>query len=149
MAGQMVNVPASQWATLQAQAAEAAGKIRDWFIYATDLITFGATNSTLPVTISVQADADFESCYITAVNSDAAGFLLQITDQGSNRKLSNRPVINGSIAGTAQRPYVLPMPHRFQRNGAILLDFTNLGALNSTARVELHGYKIFASPSRL
>ncbi len=146
------SIPMAELASLRTKAREAEqyrNALRDWYIYSTDLITFGATNSATPVTLSVQADADFLCTYLTAVNSDALGFLLQITDQGSNRKLSNVQIIFSSITGTAQRPYVLPMPHRFQRTGAILLDFTNLGALSSTARVQLHGYKVFPSESRL
>lgn len=123
---------------------------RDWFVYSTALITFGATNSTTAATISIQADADFILTYITGVSVPNTGsFLFQVTDQGSQRKLSNTPIHSADLAGTAQRPYILPMPHRFPRNGAILIDFTNLGALNDTARVDLHGYKIWASPARL
>jgi hypothetical protein len=122
---------------------------RDWFIYTTGLLTFGATNSTLSTVVSIQADADFVLTYITAATTGMGLFVFQITDQGSQRKLSNGQIHNLDLAGTAQRPYILPMPHRFARNGAILFDFTNLGNNADTARVDLHGYKIWATAARL
>jgi hypothetical protein len=123
---------------------------RDWFIYSTGLITFGVTGSTQTALISIQADADFVLTYITAAPVPTTNtFLIQVTDQGSQRKLSNNPIHMLDLCGTAQRPYILPMPHRFPRNGAILLDFTNLGANLDTTRVDLHGYKIWSTPARM
>jgi hypothetical protein len=147
-----VEIDAAELAQLRAKAAAAdveRNALRDWYIYSSGLILFGNTNTSLPVNISIQADADFICAYITVVNSDATGFTIQISDQGSQRKLSNVPLRFDQVGGTAQRPYVLPMPHRFPRNGAALLDTVNLGANASTARVDLHGYKVWASPARM
>lgn len=149
---QVVQVDAAELGNLRQLAASADAErnaLRDYFVYSSGLITFGATNSALAVNISIQADADFICAYITVVNSDALGFLVQITDQGSQRRLSNVPLRFDQVGGTAQRPYVLPMPHRFPRNGSITLDTTNLGANASTARLDLHGYKVWATPARL
>lgn len=131
--------------------AQEDNQYRDWFVYSTGLVTFtGGANFTIPATISIQADADFIVTYITAVSVPATGsFLFQVTDQGSQRRLSNAQIHSANMSGTGQRPYILPMPHRFPRNGSILIDFTNLGAVNDTARLDLHGYKIWASPARL
>lgn len=126
------------------------GSVRDFFVYAATTFTFAAAGTT-PFNIPVQSDADFELAYITANVSSLVtpSASLMVTDNGGNRRLFNVPVNIDMVAGSGQRPYVLPESHIFARNGAILLEVTNLIAGANVVNVALHGWKWFTAPPNL
>lgn len=113
-------------------------------------ITFTALLQTATASISIQQDADFVwlmSCYShtdTTSPQVNGGSLIQITDQGSNRLLTNVPVPIADYFGTAQRPFYLPVPHTFQRSGVINISLQNQGIAAQVVRLTFHGYKLFA-----
>jgi hypothetical protein len=126
------------------------GSSRDFFTYAANPFVFAAAG-TLPFNIPIQSDADFELAYLTANASSAVlpSWTLQISDQSSNLVLSNIPIDGDLITGNGQRPFVLPETHVFGRNGAILLQVTNLVAGANTINVVLHGWKWWRRPPGL
>jgi len=128
-------------------------------------INFAYTVGTeaLTGTIAIQSDADFlcvETVYdvaltaapaVAAVNIGtvpqlaAGGYLVQLTDGGSQRLLSNIPVPASTIFGTAQRPFVWPMTHLFRANSLIGVQSTGISALAvalTTVRYVFCGFKV-------
>ncbi len=128
------------------------GLLRDWFSISSS-ITFAAASARVPLTLSVPQDADFVLVKLMADSGDAApvqgGALVNIIDQGSQRSLADAQVPLSTLFGTAQRPFILPMVHRFPRAGTIILDVTNTGAAAQRINFVLSGYKIFMEPQRL
>src|SRR5258705_1878970 len=132
-------------------------------------INFAYTVGTeaLTGTIPIQSDAHFmcvESVYdlaLTAVPAIAAtnlgpgmsaasqaglgGTLVQITDGGNQRALSNILVPASTLFGTAQRPFVWPFTHLFKANTSIGVASTGVSAAlmaNTTVRYVFAGFKI-------
>jgi len=123
-------------------------EVYDFFVYVRT-ITFTALAQVLTDAIPIQADADFELLKITYTSSDATdpqtlvqgGGRLLIVDQADQRQLMSDAVPLDSIAGRAQRPYILPYPHRFRRNGTLGIQLTNTGLATQSVRLSLHGRK--------
>lgn len=115
-------------------------------------------------TIAIQSDADFicvHSMYETGVSASGlaaapapptlinGGILVKITDGATNRDLTN--LIGGvpatSLFGSAQRPYMWPLTHRFRANTPITFQVTGQGAAPTgaaglTFRLTLGGFKV-------
>ena len=123
-----------------------------FFQYAVN-ITFGTGLDTITGTIPIQNDANFlavHSMYETGLANAGVlllvngGMLVQLTDGGSNRILSNIPVPATTLFGTAQRPYMWPMTHLFKANSLIGFQVTGLAAALAgiTARFVIGGFKV-------
>lgn len=118
------------------------------FSYAT-LFTFTAVAQTLTNTIPVQQDASFLWTMLCQSNTDTTspqvfgGSLIQVTDQGGNKVLENTPVALDTIAGTAQRPFILPIPYQFIRSGSIVVQLQNQGIAAQQVRLTFHGIKLY------
>lgn len=108
-------------------------------------------------TIQIQNDADF-LCVLTTydsnipalggfgagVNAQFGGAIVQLTDGGSNRLLSNIPVPASALFGTAQRPFWWPLTHLFRANTFIGLSVSSVVAVGSSwvLRFVFSGYKV-------
>lgn len=119
---------------------------------------FAAGTETLTGTIPIQSDADFicvHSMYETGVATATAstkatllngGTLVKLTDGATQRDLTN--LVGGVPAdclfGTAERPYMWPLTHRFRANTPITFQVTGQGAalIGLNQRYVLGGFKI-------
>jgi len=125
---------------------------RDFFIYTAEFLPIAASSS-VTVRVPIQGDSDFE---LTEITGDvratdetetviaAPAALVQIADAGSGRLLFDRPQIWDNIIGTAERPFILPMPKMFSANSVISVALTNNVAAEKKVRISLIGYKHFA-----
>jgi len=113
-------------------------------------------------TIPIQSDAHFmcvESMYdmhLTDVPAFAStgigvlpalaagGYLVQLTDGGTQRAMSNIFVPASTLFGSAQRPFVWPFTHLFKANTSIGVAATGIGTpvALTTARFVFAGFKI-------
>jgi hypothetical protein len=113
----------------------------------------------------VQSDAAFAICQTTFTAADTSDalvtglqpfgsggdfltpFLVQLTDAGSGRALTNNPsgIPIESLFGTAQRPREWPTPKILSPNSAFVAQIQNLSATSRNVRLSFHGYKIFGN----
>lgn len=126
--------------------------IQDFYAYGLNT-AFTALNQVLNLQIGIQADADFVLVKIMSTSDDSpldaqGGALLQIVDNGSQRRLFDQAFPLASISGSGQRPFILPWVHRFPRQGGIGITLTNTGTATQAIRLVLAGYKIIPT-SRL
>ena len=125
------------------------------FIYTTGL-------EALTGTIPIQSDAHFmcvETIYdmsLTTIPAFAStgigvlpalalgGYLVTLTDGGTQRAMSNIPVPASTLFGTAQRPFVWPFTHIFKANTSIGVASTGVGTpvALTTVRYVFAGFKI-------
>ena len=113
--------------------------------------------------IQIQTDAHFlcvETVYdlaLTAVpaivatglgvvpQAGSGGCLVQLTDGGTQRQLSNILVPASTLFGTSQRPFVWPFTHLFKAGASIGIASTGVSAAlmaNTTVRYVFCGFKI-------
>lgn len=127
---------------------------RDWFTYSAEFLPL-AINTTATVLVSVQADSDFLLTEITGdVRADDTtetviaqpAILALLVDQGVGRYLMDRAQMWDNLIGTAERPFILPVPKLFRASSTIQVTLTmgNVAA-GRNCRVALHGYKVFKS----
>lgn len=117
--------------------------------------TIGTENFT--PTIPIQNDADFiilQSTYTNSLEVAAAaalpaiilngGAVIQLSNGGDDRRLSNIQVPLASLFGTAQRPYWWPITYVFPAGGFIGINITGSGVANAgaTIRLTFSGIKI-------
>jgi hypothetical protein len=136
----------------------------DDFFYTTgfsDLLSI-APGTSASTTIQIEADSYFKwikstyrawagatdgSNLTKAYNArQVPNALVEITDSGSGRKLQNTPVPIDSVFGTAEFPYILPLPRIFLPRSTITFEVTNLataGEENLNVALDLHGLKGF------
>jgi hypothetical protein len=113
-------------------------------------------------TIPIQSDAHFmcvETLYdmhLTTVPAFAStgigvvpalaagGYLVLLTDGGTQRALSNIAVPASTLFGSAQRPFVWPFTHLFKANTSIGIVSTGIGTpvALTTVRYVFAGFKI-------
>ena len=119
---------------------------------------FAAGTETLTGVIPIQSDADFicvHSMYETGVATATSatrvtllngGTLVKLNDGATGRDLTN--LVGGVPAdclfGTAERPYMWPLTHRFRANTPITFQITGQGAalIALNQRYVLGGFKI-------
>jgi len=103
-----------------------------------------AAVSPLATTVRVSQEADFVAEKLVESHTPAAStYSVRIFDNGTNRALSNGPILNASIAGTAQRPRIWK-PRLFRRNSDIQIDFALVAGADITQlEFVMSGYKIF------
>lgn len=129
--------------------------------YAEDLFTYEidftalAAGGTSVQNIQVQADSDFKWIKATvqadialAAQTDSTRILPLVTvlivDSGSGRQLSSNPVPLGNMFGSAEFPFILPIPRIFKARTNISLTFANYSAATTyNIRCSLIGTKIF------
>lgn len=117
-----------------------------------------AAGASASANINIEADSDFICTKITAFATIAGApqtaetrviplLDLQIDDTSSGRRTFNQPLPLNSIAGTAERPFILPTPQFYKRNGVIQAALRNFSASTdySNVTITLHGKKDFRS----
>lgn len=124
---------------------------RDLFIYSSEFLPLGAL-ATVSVNVPIQADSDFELAMLTgdvrtALTTEtviaAPAILVTLLDQGTGRVLMDRGQVWPNIVGTAQRPFVLPMPKRIRANAVIQVTLSDQANQARQVRLSFCGYKIF------
>lgn len=124
---------------------------RDWFTYTAEFIPLPASSSAT-VIVPILADSDFELTALvgdvralTTDESPIAGPAIRvlITDQGVGRSLMDVAQEWTNVVGTAQRPFLLPMPRTFRASSTIAVALTNDNAAARQVRLAFVGYKKF------
>lgn len=126
--------------------------IKDFFVYSTSFIPLAAS-ATVTNNIAIQADSDFLAVGITGSVFDSPAQttvvanppqLVQIVDAGSGRAFFNEAQQWNNVVGTAQNPFLCPMPKLVRANSTISITLQNLDAANArVSRVALIGFKLF------
>jgi hypothetical protein len=125
---------------------------RDLFFYSAEFLPLNA-GATTPVNVPIQADSQFEMTEIMgdvrALDSDevviaAPAILLTLLDTGSGRLLMDRAQIWPNLIGTAERPFLLPMPKTIQANSVLQVTATNNAVAARRVRITFAGYKLFS-----
>jgi len=114
-------------------------------------------------TIPIQSDAHFlctETMYDLALTAvpvyalatiavtpqlGSGGFLVQLTDGGTQRAMQNIAIPASALFGSAQRPFVWPFQHVFKANTSIGILSTGVSAAQNaltTVRYVFTGFKI-------
>lgn len=127
---------------------------KDFFIYTTGRFSV-APAAQATQNIAIQADADFEIVKLTAF-SDLAGAAqtratqvvpnvnVLITDTGAGRQLMNVAVPLNSMFGTAQEPFILPIPKIIKARSNLQIVITSFEAANTDyLTLNFIGNKIF------
>jgi hypothetical protein len=125
----------------------------DEFFQYEQVVTFVGSD-TQTKNIPIQADAHFY-CVSTYMNSSLAsgsawqgsglnlgGSLVQLTDGGTQRMLSNAQVPANCLFGSAQRPFIWPMRKIFRANTSITLFVTDTAGAAQTVHYVFGGFKI-------
>lgn len=128
-----------------------AGGSRDFFTYSAEFLPLGSL-ATTTVNVPIQADSDFQLAELTGDVRDLVAsetviatpaILVTLQDQGTGRVLMDRAQLWTNIVGTAQRPFILPMPKEIRANSVMAVTVQNLIAAVKQIRVSFIGYKIF------
>lgn len=105
--------------------------------------------------VTIQSDSDFvvqqltgvgllnDNTYITGAGPVAT---VQITDTGSAFNLFNSPIYWANLFGTAQLPYILPVPRLIKANAKInvTINLIDEGASDNHFQVALLGYRLYS-----
>lgn len=126
-------------------------RLRAFFLYTAEFIPLAA-GSTSAQQLSINSDADFALCAISRVGTNTANttfsanlpILATLTNSGSGRLLSDRAVHLDNYAGTAQLPFILPVPVILTAGSNLTVQLQNLDGANAfNVRVAFHGFKLF------
>lgn len=128
----------------------------DFFTYAISFLPLAASATDSDDFIT-QADSGFAICktsfdiasnvnVFVANISDTpryAPLVVNLTDSGSGRDLSNSAVSVGTLFGPNDFPFVWPTPKILDPNSTFTVRVQNLVATAFNVRFSFHGYKIF------
>ena len=130
--------------------------IKDFFVYTSPVFSNIGANASQTQNISILADSDFEIQKLTMWANIANGTLTNatqvlpnlnvlITDTGSGRQFMNTAVPVASLFGTAQNPFILPMPKLVRARSVLAIQVTNFDAAVTTYQLYLSfiGNKIY------
>lgn len=131
-----------------------------FFQYAVNITFTTGTDNFTPV-IPIQSDAHFLCVQTMYTNSAqignavattstpyietlSGGAVIQLTDGGDQRFLSNIQVPASTLFGTAKEPYIWPFTHLFRANTFIGVNATGAGAFMAAAVIRLvfAGFKV-------
>lgn len=105
---------------------------------ATAQLQIDASSDFLVVSQSIEAIDDVTTLAV------ASAALIQINDSGSGTTLWNVPTPVTNLFGTAQLPFLLPMPRLFTANATMTGSLTNKTTANATSFfLSFHGVKIW------
>lgn len=125
--------------------------IQSYFVYSLYFPAV-ASSGTATAQLNVQADADFliQSVSFTAIDNVTNAqisnpvCIVQITDSGSGANLFDRAIPLLNFAGTAQLPFILPVPRLLSKNSTLTGTLTNNVVTNAiNYYVSFHGKKLF------
>jgi hypothetical protein len=117
-------------------------------------VTLTANQTGVVGTVTIDNDADFELRELIA--SSTGAFQIQITDRYTSRPLLPANILDNTNAtifginsvnlfGTAQLPFILPIPYILLRTSTIQAVFKDTSAAPNTIQMILWGYKKFGS----
>lgn len=117
-------------------------------------VTLTANQSGIAGNVTTDNDADFE--WRELIASSTGPFQIQLTDRYTSRQLLPQNVsdnlgnqvfgINSAnLFGTAQLPFILPIPYIILRASTIAGSFKDISGAGNTVQVVLWGYKKFGS----
>lgn len=117
-------------------------------------VTLTANQSGIPGNVTTDNDADFELRELIA--SSTGAFQIQLVDRFTSRpllpanltdNLNNQVfgVNSVNLFGTAQLPFILPIPYILLRQSTVAGSFKDLSGAGNTIQVILWGYKKFGS----
>jgi hypothetical protein len=125
----------------------------EFFQYIQTVVFVGSDNQIK--NIPIQADAHFiiVSSYMNSSLATGAGTfmgagvnrggsLVQLTDGGTQRALSNAQVPADTLFGTAQRPYVWPLRKMLRANTSLGLNVTDTTGAAQTVDYVFGGFKV-------
>lgn len=129
---------------------------RDFFIYGL-VFTALAQNTNQTKNIPIQADADFVLQKLCFFADDGAGskftpntrqipnVTVIISDSGSGRQLMDSAVPLYTLFGTAENPFILPVPKVFSARSNVAITVANVEAAVATytLRLAFIGTKVF------
>lgn len=102
--------------------------------------------------ILIQADADFlihnQTMYAggeTAAGRVIPNVMVMLTDTGSGRKLFSEPLPADCVFGTAQLPYILPLPKYMLSRAILEVEITNIDDTETYEMISFafNGVKVF------
>jgi hypothetical protein len=137
-------------AQLQASRQQAAPLTMTFFIY--DMFFAAVASAAVGnATLQIQADSDFWviETAVTAIDTVttlavASAALIQLNDTGSGSTLFNIPIPITNAFGTAQLPYLLPIPRQFSANSTITGTLQNQVTANATDfHLSFMGFKVY------
>jgi hypothetical protein len=132
-------------------------KPKDGFVYTANfpnLTAVGTPNATQQFSIQIQSDSDFIILSMTRIATDnATGLvffdrvpaLIQLTDTGSGRALSDAPLHIEAYMGDGQNPGWAPFPKRMGAASNLNVSVTNIGNVALNLRLGFHGFKVFGN----
>lgn len=117
-------------------------------------VTLTPNQSGVAGNVTTDNDADFEWRELIATSTGS--FQIQLVDRFTSRPLlpqnlvDNTGVIifgvnSANIFGTAQQPFILPIPYIILRSATIAGSFKDTSGAGNTIQVVLWGYKKFGS----
>ena len=117
-------------------------------------VTLTANQSGILGTVTTDNDADFELRELIA--SSTGTFQIQLVDRFTSRPLLPSNLVdnagniifgvnNVNIWGTAQLPFILPIPYIILRASTVAATFKDTSGAGNTIQVILWGYKKFGS----
>lgn len=117
-------------------------------------VTLTANQSGIAGNVTTDNDADFELRELIA--SSTGAFQIQLVDRFTSRpllpanltdNLNNQVfgVNSVNLFGTAQLPFILPIPYILLRQSTVAGSFKDLSGAGNTIQVILWGYKKFGS----
>jgi hypothetical protein len=117
-------------------------------------VTLTANQSGIAGNVTTDNDADFELRELLA--SSTGAFQVQLTDRYTSRPLLPQNLTDNAgnqvfgvnsvnIFGTAQLPFILPIPYILLRQSTVAGLFKDLSGAGNTIQVILWGYKKFGS----
>lgn len=132
----------------------------DPFTFVINFAPLAASNTAQDQFIT-QADSGFAIVKTTfVISSDVNVFVanisdtpkfapqvIQLSDSGSGRDLSNFPVAITSLFGTGERPFIWSKPKVLDPNSTFSARIQNLVATAFNIRLAFHGFKIFGDVS--
>ncbi len=114
---------------------------REFFVYSTGAVSVGAS-ATVVSTIQISAEADFECTKLIARPTNWS-FTIQIQDSTTQKLWFDRAIHAETILGTAQRPFILPIPRMIRGNAAVTVTLVDQSGIAQTIWVNLIGHKVF------
>jgi hypothetical protein len=120
--------------------------VEEFFSYTVLFENVGG-NTSAQNNILIEADSAFRVNKLSAQSVNGGNILASvlIRDSGSGRQLSNQPVYVRALFGTAENPFILPVPRVFAPRSTIQFVLTNLDGTPLTVQLALHGAKVYRS----
>ena len=112
--------------------------MRQFFVYDLGSQTLtGNAQNTYPITI--ETDADFECVNLVYISTSTLNFQIKQAD----RTWFLHALDSRLVAGTAQYPYILPVPRIIRRNTTLQVTVTDTSGSSNTFNIALLGNKLY------